>query len=60
MHIINDIEYASPVHYQWMYFVEIFLKQLKGYVRNMALPESSIVEGHLVYKAMYYLTKYVQ
>ena len=41
-------------------FVERFLKQLKGYVRNMALPESSIGEGHLVYEAMYYLTEYVK
>ena len=48
VHLVDDIGYNGPVHYRWMYFVERFLKQLKDYVRNMALPESSIVEGHLV------------
>ena len=60
VHLVDDIEYTGLVHYRWMYFVERFLKQLKGYVRNMALPEGSIAEGHLVYEAMYYLTEYVE
>ena len=35
VHLVDDIEYFGPVHQQWMYFVERFLKQLKRYVRNM-------------------------
>ena len=40
-------------------FLGTILKQLKSYARNMVLLKSSFIEGHLVFEAMYYMTKYV-
>jgi hypothetical protein len=35
-----------------MYFVERYLRVLKGWVRQMARPESCIAEGYMTYEAM--------
>jgi hypothetical protein len=35
-----------------MFFVERFLKTLKGFVRQQAKPEGSMAEGYLVQEAM--------
>ena len=39
--------------------VERHLKFLKGFVRQRAHPESSMVEGYIVYQTMVYIIEYL-
>jgi hypothetical protein len=41
-----------------MYFVERYLRVLKGWVRNMARPESCIAKGYVTHEAMKFATEY--
>ena len=36
------------------------MKKLKGFVRQMANPEGSMVEGYIVYDSFYYASKYIK
>jgi hypothetical protein len=36
IHLVDEIAIASPVHCQWMYWLERYMAVLKGYVRNHA------------------------
>jgi hypothetical protein len=43
-----------------MYPVERYMKTLKRYVRNMARPEASMVEGYLKDECLGFVTEYLQ
>ena len=43
-----------------MYPIERYMKTLKGYVRNMARPEASMVEGYIKDECIGFITKYLQ
>ncbi len=55
-HLVEEIEIAGTVHARWMYWVERYMKVLKGYVRQKARPEGSIAAGHLHAEALFYCT----
>ena len=52
VHLIDEIAICGVVHSRWMFFLERFLKTLKGFVRQRARPECRMVEGWLVAKSM--------
>src|SRR5450759_4145701 len=56
-HLVAEVEWRGPVHAQWMYWVERYMKVLKGYVRQHAKAEGSMVAGHLHYEALFYASK---
>jgi hypothetical protein len=39
---MEELELSGPMHTQWMYLVEKYLKTLKGYVKNKTKPKGSI------------------
>ncbi|KAI5074065.1 hypothetical protein GOP47_0012078, partial [Adiantum capillus-veneris] len=43
--IVDEVEIAGTAHSRWMFFLERFMKTLKGYVRQKARPEGSMAEG---------------
>nr|GFA32225.1 hypothetical protein [Tanacetum cinerariifolium] len=47
-HIITEMKACGPVYLRYMYPFERYMGILKGYVRNRARPEGSIVTGYLV------------
>ena len=48
VHLIDEINLNGAVHSRWMFFLERFLKTLKGFVRQRARPKGSMAEGWLV------------
>jgi hypothetical protein len=52
VHLAEEAKLGGPVSYRWMYPVERYLRTLKGYVRNKAHPEGSIVEGYISEECM--------
>ena len=39
VHLVDEIQLAGIVHAHWMFFLERFMKNLKGFVRQKARPE---------------------
>ena len=40
VHIVDEATLAGVVHARWMFFLEHFMKTLKGFVRQRARPEA--------------------
>jgi hypothetical protein len=59
-HLVQELDLCGPVSTWWMYPMERNMKTLKGYVRNMAQPEASIVERYLKDECLGFVTKYLQ
>lgn len=47
VHLAEEARLGGPVCYRWMYPVERYLRSLKGYVRNKAMPEASMAERYI-------------
>ena len=52
VHLVQDISLLGPNPYRWMFFIERYMKTLKGFVRQRAKPEESMSEGYLLQEAM--------
>jgi hypothetical protein len=57
VHLVEEVRLAGPVHYRWMYFLERYMKELKGHVRQMAHPEGSMATGYASAEAAFYCTE---
>ncbi|MCO5564316.1 hypothetical protein L7F22_017976 [Adiantum nelumboides] len=51
--------YAGTVHARWMFFLERFMKTLKGFVRQRAQPEGSMAEGWMVQESCVFIFEYM-
>ncbi len=51
---------CEPVAIRWMYLIERYMKTFKTYVRNMARPEGSMVEGYIRDECLGFITEYLQ
>lgn len=59
VHIVDEVEMAGTVHCRWMFFLERFMKTLKGFVRQRARPEGSMAEGWLVQESLVYIAEWI-
>jgi hypothetical protein len=59
-HLMQELDMCGPVSTRWMYPVERYMKTLKTYVRNMACPEASMVEGYLKDECIGFIIEYLQ
>jgi hypothetical protein len=59
-HLVQELDLCGPVSTRWMYPMERYMKTLKGYVRNMARLEASMVEGYLKDECLGFVTEYLQ
>ncbi|RYA84585.1 hypothetical protein DD594_25995 [Enterobacter cloacae complex sp. 4DZ1-17B1] len=49
VHVVDEVVVvAGTDHSRWMFFLERFMKTLKGFVHQKARPEGSMAEGCLV------------
>ena len=53
------MEIAGTMHTQWMFFLERFMKTLKGFVRQRARPEGSMAEGWMVHESCVFVSEYL-
>ena len=56
VHVVDEVEMAGTMHCQWMFFLERFMKTLKGFVRQRAHPEGSMVKGWLVQESLVFIS----
>ncbi|MCO5594101.1 hypothetical protein L7F22_048122 [Adiantum nelumboides] len=59
VHLVDEVEIAGTVHARWMFFLERFMKTLKGFVRQRARPEGSMAEGWLVQESCVFVSEYL-
>lgn len=59
VHLVDEVEIAGTVHARWMFFLERFMKTLKGFVRQRARPEGSMAEGWLVQESCVFISEYL-
>ena len=59
VHLVDEVTIAGIVHARWMFFLERFMKTLKGFVRQRARPEGSMAMGWLVQESLVYITEYL-
>lgn len=59
VHLVDEVQLAGTVHARWMFFLERFMKTLKGFVRQKARPEGSMAEGWLVQESCVFISGYL-
>ena len=59
VHLVDEVEIAGTVHGRWMFFLERFMKNLKGFVRQGAQPEGSMAEWWLVQESYFFIADYL-
>ena len=59
VHIVDEVEIAGVVHTRWMFFLERFMKVLKGFVRQKTRPEGSMAEGWLAQESCVFISEYL-
>ncbi|MCO5589344.1 hypothetical protein L7F22_043311 [Adiantum nelumboides] len=59
VHLADEVEIAGTVHARWMFFLERFMKTLKGFVRQRARPEGSMAEGWMVQESSVFISEYL-
>jgi hypothetical protein len=60
VHIVEESREGVPVGHRWMYPIERYLRNLKGYVRNKAYLEGSIAEGYILEECMIFCSRFLQ
>ncbi|GJS19470.1 reverse transcriptase domain-containing protein [Tanacetum coccineum] len=58
IHLPLETLEGGPIRPWWMFPFERYMKKLKGYVRNKAKPESSIVEGYVAEEELTFSSYY--
>jgi len=59
IHLMEELYICGPIHCQWMYPIERYMKTLKEYVRTYARPKGSILEGHAMLEILEYCIEYL-
>jgi hypothetical protein len=59
IHLVEDLELCGLVQTQWIYFIERYLKTLKGYVGNRAKLEGSMVKGFAIEEVVGFCIEYL-
>ncbi|XP_028227067.1 uncharacterized protein LOC114408176 [Glycine soja] len=59
IHLVNEVRSGGLVQFQWMYFLERYLGNLKSYFRNKSCVEGSIAEGYLVEECLTFCSRYL-
>ena len=58
IHLVREIDICGPVHSRWCYFVERYLGQLTGYVRDKSKPEAGMASGYMIDESLGFVTEY--
>ena len=59
VHLVYKVEIVGTVHARWIFFLERFMKNLKGFLRQRAQPKGSMAEGWLVQKSCFFVVDYL-
>ncbi|KAL5581994.1 hypothetical protein UlMin_014436 [Ulmus minor] len=59
VHLPREFKICGPVWLRWMYFMERYMKILKGHVRNRHRPEGCIIECYIAEEAVEFCSEYL-
>ena len=60
IHLVDEVELVGVFSCLWMFFLERYMKKLKGFIRQREKPEGSIAEGYISYESFYYASEYIK
>ena len=60
IHLVDEVELVGVVYCHWMFFLERYMKKLKGFVRQREKPKGSMAEGYISYEFFYYVNKHIK
>ena len=60
IHLVDEVELVRVVSCRWMFFLERYMKKLKGFVRQRTKPEGFMAEGYILYESFYYASEYIK
>ena len=60
IHLEDEVELVGVVSFHWMFFLERYMKKLKGFVRQREKPNGSMAEGYILYESFYYASEYIK
>ena len=58
-HLVDKVGVAGVANTWWMFYLERFMKILKGFVRQKARPEGSMAKGWLVQESCVWILEYL-
>ena len=59
VHLVEELFLCGLVHNRWMYSYERYFKELKAFIRNLAKPEDSIIQGYQVEESLGFFIEYM-
>ena len=59
VHLVDGIALCDIVHAWWMFFLERFMKTLKGFVRQNVRPAGSMAEGWLIQESLVHIYEFL-
>ena len=54
IHLVDEVELVEIVYYSWIFFLDRYMKKLKGFVQQKEKPEGCLAEGFILYESFYY------
>ena len=60
IHLVDEVELVGVVSCHWMFFLERYMKKLKGFVRQREKIKGSMAEGYKSYESFYYSSEYIK
>ena len=57
IHLVDVVELVGVVSCRWMFFLERYMKKLKGFVRQREKLEGSMADGYISYESFYYASE---
>ena len=57
---LDEVELVEVVSCRWMFFLERYMKKLKGFVRQREKPKGYMEEAYIVYESFYYASEYIK
>ena len=59
LHLVNEIALRGTLHARWMFFLEHFMKTLKGFLRQNAKLNGSMAEGWLIQESLVHISEFL-
>ena len=60
IHLVDEVELVGVVSCCLMFFLESYMKRLKGFFLQMEKPKGSMVDGYISYESFYYSSEYIK
>ena len=60
IHLVDEVELVGAISCRWMFFLERYMKKLKGFVRQRAEHKGSMEEEYISYEPLYYASRYTK